>query len=165
MSQKHQGSERRKHPRFNIMEGMVEPISIQFGPDAHPNPHEPHSPVQPAILTDLSAGGMSLIVFLEPPKAKKFEMVINLPGLKRIPVEGEIVSVTSKGETHKVGISFTKISAKHQKELVEMAEDDLDCETRISLRLPEVCIPGCSFHCLCVKTQKGPYWKESTIKS
>jgi len=165
MRHKPQGVERRKHPRFSIMEGMVEPISIHFGPETPLPSHPVHSPNQPAILTDLSAGGMSLIVFIEPPKVKKFEMVINLPGIKRIPIEGEIISVASKGETHKVGISFTKISHQHQKELAQMAEDDLDCETRLSLRLPEACIPNCNFHSLCVKTQKGPYWKESSSPS
>lgn len=165
MTHKPHEGERRKHPRFAIMDGMVEPISIQFGPETPLQAHPTHSPNQPAILTDLSAGGMCLIVFIEPPKVKRFEMVINLPGLKRIPVEGEIVSVASKGGTHKVGISFTKISPKHQKELAQMAEDDLDCETRLSLRLPEACIPTCAFHSLCVKPQKGPYWKESSSQS
>lgn len=157
------GAERRKHPRFAVVEGMVEPITVNFdAPSKARRRNEPKGPPtaknQPAILTDLSAGGMSLILFLEPPKTKTLEMVLNLPGLTQIPIEGKIVRVSERGQTYNVGIAFTRISKKHQAQIDEMAQDHLDCETRLALKLPEACVPRCKFHSLCAKPQKAPHW-------
>jgi hypothetical protein len=160
------GAERRKHARFAVVEGMVEPITVNFDAttgtrrksSAHAEPPNPRN--QPAILTDLSAGGMSLILFLEPPKTKNLDMVLSLPGLMRIPIEGRVVRVLEKGQTYNVGIAFTKISKKHQAQIDEMAQDHLDCETRLSLQLPEACVPKCQFHTLCAKPQKAPHWSK-----
>ena len=152
--------ERRRHQRLPVMEGMVEPITIGFGkeeggPGAAKRPRQ-----QPAILTNLSAGGLSLITFMEPPHAKRLDLVLLLPGLNHIPVEGKVVRVLEKGQTFNVGIAFTKIAKKHRDRINAMAQDHMDCETRIGLKLPEACVSDCSFHSLCAKPQKGPYWRE-----
>lgn len=156
------GAERRKHARFAVVEGMVEPITINFDEPAAGRARgvkgPPTAKNQPAILTDLSAGGMSLILFLEPPRTRTLEMVLNLPGLTKIPIEGKVVRVNEKGQTFNVGIAFTKISKKHQAQINEMAQDHLDCETRVALRLPEACVSDCTFHTLCAKPQKAPHW-------
>ena len=60
--------------------------------------------------------------------------------------------------TYNVGISFTQISKKHQDQISRMALDHGDCETRLSLKLPEVCVKPCTFHSLCAKPQKMPFW-------
>jgi len=151
--------ERRRHHRFSLAEGLVEPITLRFssngGSKASPTPAK----TQPAVLTDLSASGMSMIVFVEPPHAKTFEMDLNLPGMPHhIPIEARVVRVHSKGETFSVGIAFTRIEKKHQKLINDMASDHTDCETRIGLRLPEACVPDCRFHRLCRKPQKAPHW-------
>jgi len=150
-------AERRKHPRFPVVEGLVEPITVNFD-EEKPAPGE-HRPAagpknQPALLVNLSAGGMSLILFMEPPRSKKFEMLLNLPGLERVPIEGRVVRVLEKGATFNVGIAFTKISRKHEDQINGMAQDHLDCETRIGLNLPEACVPNCRFRALCAKPQK-----------
>jgi hypothetical protein len=146
------GAERRRHARFAVVEGIVEPIEVDFGTgDSGPKK-------QPAIMTDLSAGGMSLLLFLEPPQGKTFDMNLSLPGLKNIDVTGKVVRVHAKGQTFSLGISFTKISKKHQDHIDAMANDHMDCDTRIALKLPEVCVKTCQFHALCAKTQKAPYW-------
>mgnify|MGYP001594745590 CR=1 FL=1 len=153
-----QGADRRKHPRFTVVRGMVEPITVNFD---LPGKRDKNSPKraprnQPALLTDLSAGGMSLILFLEPPKSKRLDMVINIPGLDAVPIEGKIVRVSQKGETFRVGIAFTKISKKHQVQIDEMAQNNMDCDTRVELNLPDACIDDCGFHSLCAKPQKVP---------
>src|SRR5581483_2308332 len=130
----HQKQERRKHPRFPVVEGLIEPINLQI---AQPDSKAAQAKSQPAILTNLSAGGMSLLTFIEPPHAKVFDMEFGLPGLDHVPVEGKVVRVHAKGQTFNVGIQFTKISKKHQQQINNMAGDHLDCETRISLSLPE----------------------------
>ncbi len=159
------GAERRRHARFAVVEGMVEPITVNFDAASaakartrrsHKGP--PTQKNQPAILTNLSAGGMSLILFLEPPKTKTLEMVLSLPGLSEIPIEGKVVRVIGKGQTFNVGIAFTKISKRHQAQIDEMAQHHLDCETRLSLKLPEACVSDCTFHSLCAKPQKAPHW-------
>jgi hypothetical protein len=156
-----QGQDRRRHPRFAVVQGMVEPININIDSkparSSHGTATLPKS--QPAILTDLSAGGMSLILFMAPPKTKTLDMMLNIPGLAGVAVEGQVVRINQKGETYNVGISFTKISKKHQESIDRLAQDNLDCDIRVALKLPEACVSTCKFHALCAKPQKGPYWK------
>lgn len=147
-------SDRRQFHRFPVVGGLIEPITLQLD-GAGKSPRN-----QPAILTNLSAGGMSLILFAEPPRTRLLEMVLSLPGLSEVAVEGKVVHVNEKGRTYKVGIAFNKISRKHQSKIVAMAQDNMDCATRISLGLPESCVPKCHFHELCMKPQKDPsFWK------
>ncbi|MBI3565847.1 MAG: PilZ domain-containing protein [Elusimicrobia bacterium] len=150
MSEK-KGAERRQHRRFSVVEGMIEPITLEMAAAQK---------TQPAIMTDLSAGGMSLLVFCEPPHAKTFEMVLSIPGLERTPIEASIVRVHQKGETYSLGLSFVKIAKKVQDRIAAMADDNADCETRVALRLPEACVPDCKFHSLCAKSVKAPHWKK-----
>jgi hypothetical protein len=147
-------AERRQHARLPVVEGMIEPITVQFdkGHDAQPA----QAQNQPAILTNLSAGGMSLLMFLEPPHAKRLDMVLSIPGLEGVTISGKVVRVHQRGPTYNVGISFTHISKKHQDQISRMAEDHGDCETRIGLKLPEVCVETCTFHALCAKPHRTP---------
>ena len=156
MSSKHEPQDRRRFQRFPVVGGMVEPITINFPEDGERS--KSHAPArnQPAILTNLSAGGMSLILFIEPPRTKKLDMVISIPGLDEIPVEGKVVRVLEKGQTFNVGIAFTKISKKHETAISHMAQDNIDCEMRIALKLPDACVPDCRFAALCGKPQKLP---------
>ncbi|MFA6003807.1 MAG: PilZ domain-containing protein [Elusimicrobiota bacterium] len=153
-------TDRRQHTRFHMVDGMIEPITVTFGTTAADPDRKEGGPVQPAILTNLSAGGMSLLMFLEPPHAKRLDMVLTIPGLEHVPIQGKVVRVHQKGPTYNVGIAFTQISKKHQDHINQMAEEHGDCEARISLKLPEVCIKTCSFHALCAKPQKMPFWKK-----
>ena len=152
MSDKKTGAERRKHRRFSVVEGMVEPITLELG-----GPDEVMKK-QPAIMTDLSAGGMSILMFLEPPHAKSFDMVLSIPGLDRVSIEASIVRVLRKGETYSVGLTFLKISKKIQDRIEALANDNADCETRVALRLPEACVQDCTFNTLCAKAAKAPHW-------
>jgi len=160
-------TDRRKHPRFAVVNDLIEPIVLSYAPDKKPKktkgkqrkePIAKHLKTQPAILTSLSAGGMSLITFLAPPHAKTFKMTLTIPGLDNLPIEGQVVRVSAKGETYQVGIEFTKIAKKFQNQITRMAHDNVDCNTRVGLGLPEACVPDCSFHLLCTKAQKSPHW-------
>jgi hypothetical protein len=152
MSEKKTGAERRQHRRFSVVEGMIEPISLEMAGSGVHN--------QPAIMTDLSAGGMSILMFVAPPHTKNFMMVLEIPGLEKTPIEAAVVRVLQKGETYNVGLSFTKIARKVQERIAAMADDNADCETRVALRLPEACVPDCRFHTLCAKPVKAPHWKK-----
>jgi hypothetical protein len=151
--------ERRRHVRLPVVEGLIEPITVQFGPGDRTAPPAA-GPGQPAILTNLSAGGLSLLMFLEPPHARRLDMVLSIPGLERVPIAGRVVHVHQRGPTYNVGISFTQISKKHQDQISKMALDHGDCETRVALQLPEVCVKPCTFHLLCAKPQKMPFWQK-----
>lgn len=144
------GVERRKSRRLPVVGGLIEPITLQFDGGT--------SAGQPAILTNLSAGGMSLVMFAHPPRTNKLDMVLALPGLSEVALEGKVVHVNEKGQTYNVGIAFTKISKKHQSQINAMAQDYADCDIRVSLGLPEACVPACGFNKLCAKPQKAPHW-------
>lgn len=142
MSEKKGGAERRQHRRFSVVEGMIEPITLEMdGLDAAARK-------QPAIMTDLSAGGMSLLMFVEPPHAKSFQMTLSIPGLDRVSIEAKVVRVHQKGETYGVGLSFLKIPKDAQRRIEKMAEDSADCATRTALGLPDACGSDCPFHSL-----------------
>lgn len=156
-------NERRAHRRLAVVSDLVEPIVLSYAPDPKEKKKSKdavpkHLRTQPAVLTDLSAGGLQLITFLAPPHAKSFKMTLTIPGLDNLPVIGRVVRVSKKGETYSVGIAFTKIAKKFQRQITRMAEDDGDCNTRLSLGLPESCVPTCTFHALCNKSQKAPHW-------
>ena len=149
--------ERREHVRLPILHGILVPVEIEFfTKDAHGKPVP-----QPAILADLSAGGMRLIPFMAPPHTKELNIVLKLNGVKEMPVTGKISWVKDKGGVFMNGISFSHISADDRKRINEMAEDYTDCDTRSELKLPEVCVETCRAHGLCNKPQKDePLFKK-----
>ncbi|HXS99401.1 MAG TPA: PilZ domain-containing protein [Elusimicrobiota bacterium] len=141
-SDKKTGAERRQHRRFQVVDGMIEPITLEM------EGVESANKKVPAIMTDLSAGGMSLLMFIEPPHAKTFQMTLSVPGLEDVAIQASVARVHQKGETFSVGLSFVKIPKDAQKRIEKMAEDSADCETRTALRLPDACGPDCPFHSL-----------------
>jgi hypothetical protein len=148
-SDKKTGAERRQHRRFQVVDGMIEPITLEMETsDAAPKK-------VPAIMTDLSAGGMSLLMFMEPPHTKSFQMTLSIPGLEGVPIQASVARVHQKGETYSVGLSFVKIPRDAQKRIEKMAEDSADCETRTALRLPDACGTDCPFHSLFTPAAKA----------
>ena len=142
MSDKKTGAERRQHRRFQVIDGMIEPITLVV------EGAEAAGKNIPAIMTDLSAGGMSLLMFVEPPHANVFQMTLSIPGLDQVPIQASVARVHQKGETYSVGLAFVKIPKDAQKRIEKMAEDSADCETRTALRLPDACGADCPFHSL-----------------
>jgi len=150
MTGKESFQERRKHARLPIIHGVVEPVDLVYDDPSGPG----KSVTQPAILSNLSAGGMRLMTFIEPPKGKILEMCLDMPGLGKVPVKGSISWIRGKGGVFLTGIAFTEISKHASQKITHMAEDYEDCETRISLKLPEVCVPNCRCQYLCNKPHK-----------
>lgn len=149
--------ERRQHVRLPILHGILEPVELEFYAKTADGKGAP----QPAILADLSAGGMRLITFMEPPHTKELNILLKLSGVKAIPVTGRISWVKDKGGVFMNGIAFTSISPDDRKRINEMAEDYSDCDTRHALKLPEVCVETCRASGLCNKPQKDePLFKK-----
>ena len=142
--------ERREHVRLPILHGILDPVDVNFYDKEDAGKSRP----QPAILVDFSAGGMRLITFLEPPHSKELNMILKLAGVKEMPIIGKISWVKEKGGVFMNGITFSEISNEDKKRISEMAEDYVDCDTRIALRLPEVCVETCRANGLCNKPQK-----------
>ena len=151
--------ERREHVRLPILHGILEPVNVDFYDKDDAGKSRP----QPAILVDLSAGGMRLITFLEPPHSKELNMILKLVGVKEMPITGKISWVKEKGGVFMNGITFSSISHDDKKRINDLAEDYVDCDTRLALKLPEVCVDTCRAHGLCNKPQKDePLFKKST---
>ena len=145
------GTDRRKFRRFPTGDGLLEPIEIAWSQDSKTG-----AAAQPAIMTNLSAGGMSLVTFIEPPHTKRIYLQLKLPGLPVLSVEARILRVHTKGQVHTLGLAFTKVAKSAQKAINRLSDDYNDCETRIALRLPEACVQECTCHAFCSKPQKTP---------
>src|SRR5436190_341404 len=96
--------ERRKHKRLPVIKDLAEPIELVI---TQPNSKEPLH--VPGVLTNLSAGGMDLVLLGGLNGKPTIKLNMHLPGFDRFEVEGKIVWSRPKGNTSLVGIQFTKI--------------------------------------------------------
>ena len=62
--------------------------------------------------------------------------------------------VKQRENVYTIGIEFVKMAEKDAKIISEMADDFNDCDTRILLKLPEVCVGTCKCNKICNKIQK-----------
>jgi len=140
------GKERRKHRRFPAVtvakEALVESQEMKLKREI------------PAIIYNLSAGGMALITFLSLPLNAFINLNFDLDGLKLKDVEGKIVRVEGKEKTYLIVISFTKIKAEVRKRINMMADAFDLCETRRMMGEENICSTECSYHMLCAKPIK-----------
>ena len=142
-------SERRRHPRVPVINNIVEPIDLVYTDEA--------TGVQTAVaavLADLSLSGMRLVSFLKAPVAGNMEISMELPHIGKFAVKAKTTWVRQKGPVYTMGVEFTEIHGAAASKIQAMAEDFSDCDTRILLKLPEVCVANCRAHSLCNKLQK-----------
>ena len=156
------GKDRRKHPRISIAADLAEPVEITFlqkipSEDGSAN----HIKAQriPAILANISTGGMAMVAFGAKEifaHVNKIQLVSNIPGLDNSKIEGKLVHVRHREGIQTLGVRFTTIAKKLKQRICHIVNDYADCETRISLHIPEVCVGNsCHFFNLCKKTQKN----------
>ena len=141
-------SEKRKHRRLPVISNLIEPVNLSY------KTPEGKETTLVAILADLSASGMRMISFLGAPFANTFSISLQLPGAKKMEIEARMAWVKQKENVYTVGIEFTNISPENAALISAMADDFHDCDTRILLRLPEVCVPNCKAFRNCNKIQK-----------
>jgi hypothetical protein len=108
----------------------------------------------PAVLTNLSAGGMSLMVFAHVSGDTRLKIVLNMPGLEGVELHGRVTWTAMKGDTTTVGVAFNHVVPEAVKRITEMAEGYQDCELKISFGLKDVCFKECSYWPLCHKPVK-----------
>lgn len=141
-------SEKRKHRRMPVLSNLIEPVNLSYKtPDGKET-------FLVAILADLSASGMRMISFLGAPLAENFSITLQLPGTEKMDIKARMAWVKQKENVYTVGIEFTQIKPEHVSLISAMADDFNDCDTRILLRLPEVCVPTCKACRICNKIQK-----------
>ena len=141
--------ERRKHQRVPVINNIVEPIDLLY--------HDETTGEQvqaAAVLADLSSTGMRIVSFLKAPVSGSMQIKMQLPFIGKFEVEAKTTWIRQKGPVYTIGIEFTKIAPAVAAKIQSMADDYADCNTRILLRLPEVCTPNCKCAPLCSKLQK-----------
>lgn len=112
--------ERRVHRRFPVLKDFAEPIELTI---LDPEKGTRHVP---GIVTNVSAGGMDLVLMDVIEGRPTFRLSMHLPGINRFEVEGKLVWSRPKGATSIVGIEFTRIDKEHQKQLAHMADAHWD---------------------------------------
>jgi hypothetical protein len=141
--------ERRRHPRVPVINNIVEPIDLVYIDEKTGIKQE-----VAAVLADLSVSGMRIVSFLKAPIAGNMEIRMELPHVGKFTVAAKTTWVRQKGPVYTIGIEFAEIQGAVAGRIQAMAEDFNDCDTRILLKLPEVCVPACKAHALCNKLQK-----------
>jgi len=135
--------ERRKHRRIPAV-SMVKEALIE-------SPELRMKRQIPAIVFNLSAGGVAFVTFDSFPLGAAISLDFNLNGLKLEDVEGRVVRVKGKKQTYVVVIAFTKIRNEVKNRINTMADAFDLCETRIMMGDKDVCSKDCSFFQLCTK--------------
>jgi hypothetical protein len=138
--------DRRKHGRFPVIKDLAEPVEIYVMSDP---PRE-----LPAVLTNLSAGGMSLVVFTHVTGDTRLRMILSMPGLQGLEVNGHVAWAQTKGDTTLVGVTFGHLNGESARRINHMAEAYQDCETKLSFGVKDVCFRECAYWPLCHKPVK-----------
>ncbi len=141
-------SEKRKHRRMPVISNLIEPVNLYY------KTKDGKETSLVAILADLSASGMRMISFLGAPMAETFSINLQLPGAEKMEIGARMAWVKQKENVYTVGIEFTDIKPEAAAIISAMADDFNDCDTRILLRLPEVCVGSCKACRICNKIQK-----------
>lgn len=141
-------SEKRRHRRMPVISNLIEPVNLSYK-----TPEGKRTELV-AILADLSASGMRMISFLGAPLAETFSITLQLPGMHQMDIQARMAWAKQKDNVYTVGIEFTDMKPENAALISAMADDFNDCDTRILLRLPEVCVANCKACKICNKIQK-----------
>jgi hypothetical protein len=146
--------ERRKHPRLPLHLSVAK--LVDFKCDGLDQP-------SPAILVDLSAGGLSMICFALPRLIKNVTFRLELPGLVNAQLNGRVVRAHRKGETYQVAIAFSEFKEEWARLVGKLAKAYNDCEDRLAQGDRRFCARACAFFTLCQKEEKGRVFPKAVI--
>jgi c-di-GMP-binding flagellar brake protein YcgR len=139
-------ADRRKWKRVPITANVANPMVLQI-----PSPEGERT--IPAIIINLSAGGMCILSFLPVEVKEPVKLNMEINGIKMDSVKAKIAWIREKSGTYLLGLEFCDISRGLHKRLNAMAEDYFECEKRILKGQGyEACHSDCSFWSLCTKT-------------
>ena len=142
-------TDKRRHTRFPLVKDLAEPVDL-FLLD------EPAREL-PAVLINLSSGGMALVVFAHVSGDTRLKITLNIPGLEGIELQGHVAWTEVKGDTTALGVRFNHIASEDSRRINQMAEAYQDCELKLSFGLRDVCFRECAYWPLCHKPVKLRY--------
>jgi hypothetical protein len=138
--------ERRKHPRLPLHLSVAKLVDFKCdGLDVQ----------APAVLVDLSAGGLSMIAFALPQITKNVTFRLDLPGLVNAQLHGKVVRAIKKGETYQVAVAFSEFKEEWARLVSKLVKAYEDCEERLSQGDRRFCFKKCAFFSLCQKEEKA----------
>jgi hypothetical protein len=149
---KNEQEDRRRHPRLPLHLSVAKLVDFKFdGLDQ----------TAPAVLVDLSAGGLSMICFAMPAMARDLTFSMSLPGLVNAKLKGKIVRARRKGETYQVAIEFSEFQEKWAHMISKLAKAYSACEERLIQGDRHFCFKECAFFALCAKEEKARVFPKS----
>jgi hypothetical protein len=117
----------------------------------------------PAILVDLSAGGLSMIAFAMPQLTKNVTFRLELPGLVNAQLHGKIIRAIKKGETYQVAVAFNEFKEEWARLVTKLVRAYNECEDRMSQGDRRFCFKRCAFFVLCQKEEKARVFPKAVI--
>ena len=143
-------AEKRKSKRFPVLYHLIKPVLIRTqGSKA--------GRASPAIMANLSAGGMALLTFSSLPVGKNILISFDLKDLKIDNVKSRVVRVENKEGSYILGVQFLNLKKELADVINKLADDFDSCETRILLGEKPICRKGCSYFEHCQRVAKGHY--------
>ena len=149
-----QQQERRKHPRLPLHLSVAKLVDFKCEGLDQP---------APAILVDLSAGGLSMICFALPTLSQRVTFRLELPGLVNAQVQGRVVRARRKGETYQVAIAFTELQDRWAHLVEKLVKAYNVCEDRLAQGDRRFCFRECAFFSLCQKDEKARVYPKAVI--
>ncbi|MEW6558346.1 MAG: PilZ domain-containing protein [Elusimicrobiota bacterium] len=148
--------ERRKFKRFPVLYRLAKPVLLRLDGEKTGKTEE----VIPAIMSDLSAGGMAILTFLPlaiSPLGKTLIITFDLTVIQGNHVKGRVVRCENKDGLYILGIEFLNLPDDIFDKINLMADDFDSCETRILLGEKPICRKGCRYSEHCQRRVKGHY--------
>jgi len=149
---KKQQQERRRHPRLPLHLSVAKMVDFKFDGLAQS---------APAVLVDLSAGGLAMICFAMPQMAKDLTFSLSLPGLVNAKLKGKIIRARRKGDTYHVAIEFTEFQDKWANLVGKLTKAYTVCDERLLQGDRMFCFRECAFFPLCGKEEKARVFPKS----
>ena len=143
-------AEKRKSKRFPVLYHLIKPVLIRT--------QDSKSEISsPAIMANLSAGGMALLTFSPLPVGKNLLISFDLKDLKIDNVIGKVVRCENKESSYILGVQFLNLKNEIANSINKLADDFDFCKTRILLGEKPVCRKGCSYfeHCQRIAKKRG----------
>ncbi|OGS38353.1 MAG: hypothetical protein A2551_07105 [Elusimicrobia bacterium RIFOXYD2_FULL_34_30] len=135
-------NEKRKIKRFPVLYHLVKPVLIV-------REGKSQEPELPAIMANLSAGGMALVTFSPLSIGEKLIISFKLKDIQMENVKAKIVRCENKGGACIIGIQFEEIDKKLADKLCKMADDFDACRTRLLTGEKNACKKDCSYYAHC----------------
>ncbi len=129
--------ERRKHPRLPLHLSVAKLVDFKFEGSDHPSP---------AVIVDLSAGGLSMICFALPKLSNQVTFRLDLPGVVSARIHGRVIRATRKGETYRVAVEFSEFREEWSHMISKLIKSYDDCQDRWNQGDRKHCPSECAYH-------------------